>query len=311
MSQTDAQTAGDLMSIAWRTEQEAARRYARLARAMHSYGNRETAALFERMAEEERAHERLIEEWAGLEGIRLRSDIDPIACEDPQVSTEYDDEAVDPVLSTPYRALAFAVHNKECAFGFYTRVAAMAEDAAVCRYAEILAREECGHAALLRTMRRRAWRAERETGHDEPHIDPSVVQTLADLVAVATGAELCLAENQAALADSYPELQRFGDATGGALADISAALDPDGRPGRDAVAAVQSIERYKGTLGSLGGDKEALLQRLYSDSDRCFTFYDAIVTHSEDESVMLAAQKLSESVLERNCLLREVIRTET
>ena len=187
----------------------------------------------------------------------------------------------------------------------------MAEDETVRGYAEILAREECGHAALLRAMRRRAWRVEREDGHDVPNIEPSVIQTLSDLVAVATSAEACLARNLTILGDRCPELKQFGVATGGVLADIGARMNPVGRPGRDAVMAVQSIERYKRTLASISGDRDVLLQRLYSDSDRCFTFYDAIVANTTDESIMLAAQKLSESVLERNCLLREVIRTES
>ncbi len=49
----------------------------------------------------------------------------------------------------------------------------------------------------------------------------------------------------------------------------------------------------------MSSDPDALLQRLCSDSDRCFAFYDAVETHAKDEAVMLAAQKLSESVLER------------
>ncbi|MFQ5644352.1 MAG: ferritin family protein [Thiogranum sp.] len=306
---SDVQTASELMSIALYAEHEAIRRYARLAEAMHGYGNRETASLFERLAREEREHERLIREWAQLENIELRTDIGPVKWEDPQVATDYDSEAVDPAHSTPYRALAFAVHNEERAFHFYAQVAATAEDETVREYAETLAREELGHAALLRAMRRRAWRAERETGHEEPHIDPAAIHTLADLLAVAASAERCLADNIAALADSHPELAKVGKAASAVLAGIEAQRVSAGQPGGDAVRAIESIASYKRAAAAKNDDPDTMLQRLRSDSDRCFAFYDTVVTHAGDEAVMLAAQKLSESVLERIDLLRDVARS--
>jgi len=310
MLTNDVQTASDLMSVALCAEREAAHRYTELAEAMHRHGNREVAALFDRMVEEEQAHARLIEEWAELEGIPLSPAIGPVAWEDPQVATDYDSEAVDPAHSTPYRALAFAVHNKERAFHFYTHVAATADDEAVREYAEILAREELGHAALLRTMRRRAWRAERQAGRDEPDIDPAVIHTLADLLALAASAERCLADNLAALAGSHPELEKVSAVTQRLLADTEKRLKTAGRPGKEVARAIESIERYKKKTASMKNEPDALRQRLRSDIDRCFVLYDAVVTHTGDEAVMLAAQKLSESVLERIGLLRDSIKTE-
>ena len=307
---TDVQTAGDLMSIALCAEQEAIRRYTRLAESMHSYGNQEAASLFERMVEEEQEHERLIEEWAKLEGIQLRPEIGPVKWKDPLVPTDYDSEAVDPAHSTPYRALAFAVHNEEIAFRFYTHVAATAHDEAVREYAETLAREELGHAALLRAMRRRAWRAEREAGREEPHIEPASIHTLADLLAVASSAEHCLADDMAALADSNPKVEKVREVGRVILADIEARLKTVGNPGEDAVRAIESIDNYKRKVASPIDDPDALLQRLRSDSDRCFAFYDAVVMHAQDEVVMLEAQKLSASVLDRIGLLRDSINTE-
>lgn len=294
------------MSIALCAEHEAVRRYARLAEAMRKHGNQDAAALFERMVEEEREHENLIEEWAKLEGIQLRTDIGPVVWEAPQVPTDYDREAVEPAYSSPYRALAFAVHNEERAFHFYTQVAATADDEVVREYAETLAREELGHAALLRAMRRRAWRLERGSRLDEPDIEPATILTLADLLAVVASAERCLADNLAMLADSHPELEKVRAVTHGILADTEARLNTTGKPGRDAVRAIESIERYKRKVASISDDPETLLERLRSDSDRCFAFYDAVVTHATDEDVMLAAQKLSESVLERIDLLRDI-----
>ena len=310
MLTTDVRTPGELMSIALYAEHEAVRRYTRLAEAMRSHGNQEAASLFERMVKEEQEHERLIREWAELEGIKLRTDIGPVKWEDPQVPTDYDSDAVDPAHSTPYRALAFAVHNEERAFHFYTHVAATAEDETVREYAETLAREELGHAALLRAMRRRAWRAEQETRHDEPDIEPAAIHTLADLLAVASSAEHCLADNLAALADSHPELKKAGTAMRALLTDTENRLSSAGKPGKEAVRALESIEAYKRKTVSTNRDPDTLLQQLRSDSDRCFAFYDAVMANATDESIMLAAQRLSESALEHIHLLRDALETQ-
>jgi len=308
MLTTDVQTASDLMSIALQAEHEAIRHYTLLAEAMRKQGNQEATSLFERIIEEERGHESLIEEWAKLEGVELHTNIGPIVWEDPQVSTNYDREAIDPVHSTPFRALAFAVHNEERAFRFYTQVAATAEDETVRKYAEILAQEELGHAALLRTMRRRAWHAEQEARHEEPDIDPSAVQTLADLLAVARSAERCLADNLAALGKTRPELNQLGNTMRHTLKDIEARQKTIEKPGEKAARAIQAIEAYKSKTASTPVDPDALLERLSTDTDRCFAFYDAVVTHAKDEAVMLAAQKLSESILERAGILHSALR---
>jgi rubrerythrin len=311
MLTTNVHTAGDLMSIALYAEREAIRRYTRLVDDMRRHGNQEAASLFERMVGEEQAHERLIEDWAKLEGIQLRTDIEPVVWEDPQVPTDYDSDAVDPEHSTPYRALAFAVHNEERAFHFYSQVAATANDASVCEHAEILAREELGHATLLRAMRRRAWRAEQEAGRDEPDIEPTIIHTPADLLAIAVSAERCLAANLAALADSHPELKKVGTATQAILMNTETRLNAAGNPSSDIGKAVESIEHYKRKTAAMSDDLDALQQRLRSDYDRCFAFYDSVVTHAKDEAVMLAAQKLSASILERINLLQDSLQTKS
>jgi len=227
------------------------------------------------------------------------------------VPTNYDDEAVDPEHSSPYRALAFAVHNEERAFRFYIYVAATTNDETVREHAETLAREELGHASLLRAMRRKAWREEQQTGRDEPDIEPHLIQTLADLLSVAASANHCLLDNVEALADSHPELGLFRAATYSTLLDTETRLKTAGRPGEDVARAIESIENYRRKIASMNDDPDALQQRLHVDSDRCFAFYDTVVTHTSDETVMLAAQKLSESMLERIGLLRDTIKTES
>lgn len=306
MLSVNVQSASELMSIALHAEHEAVRRYTRLAREMRSQGNQEAAALFERMVDEEQQHEHLIEAWSQGEHIQLRTDIGPIVWEDPQVATVYDSEAVDPVRSSTYRALAFAVHNEERAFRFYTHVAANTEDGRVREYAEILAREELGHAALLRAMRRRAWRAERDSSRDEPDIQPGTINSLADLLAVAAGIERCLAGKMSDLSESYPELRETGTATQRSLAAIETRLKAAGKPGAGIADSIAALERYTGKTTAAGNDASQSLQRLCADGDRCFALYDAVVARVQDETVMLAAQELSESALARVHVLQNL-----
>lgn len=305
MLSTDVQSIGDLLSIALAAERMAVKRYTRLAEAMHEYGNQQAATLFERMIGEEQQHEDVILDWAKLEGVALRTDIGRIAWQDPQVRTDYDSEAIDPAHSTPYRALAFAVHNEERAFRFYAHVAASAEDDALRQFAENLAREELGHAALMRSMRRIAWRAEQQQVSEEPNVDPAIIHSLADLLAVANSAEHCLGSYLSALAEHHPELEPANTLTQQMMASTEAELSNSGRPGGEAAGAVAAIAEHKDRNSALCNDPSALLKRLYQDSDRCFAFYDAVTTNAEDEEVMLAALKLSESALQRIGLLRD------
>jgi len=309
MLSIEVKTTAELLSIALAAERMATQRYIRLAAAMHEYGNAEAEALFERMVEEERGHEQVIEEWAKLEGVTLNTDVGRISWEDPQVRTDYDGDAIDPAHSTPYRALAFAVHNEERAFHFYSHVAATSDDPTLSAFAETLAREELGHAALMRSMRRKAWHEERQSGNEEsptdPNIDPGIIHNSADLLAIASSAEHCLASYLSLLTSSHPELAPVHEHTLGVVTDTDAQRDTAGTPGNEVAAAVAAIDTHKQRNSTLSDDPSALLKRLRVDSDRCFTFYDAVASRSEDEALMLTAQALSGYALERIGLLRD------
>ena len=305
MLSTDVKTTAELLSIALAAERMATARYTRLAEAMHSYGNAEAATLFERMIEEERGHEQVIEEWARLEGVTLNTDIGRISWEDPQVRTDYDSDAIDPAHSTPYRALAFAVHNEERAFRFYAHVAATSNDPTLSAFAETLAREELGHAALMRSMRRRAWHAERESNADGPHIDPAIIHSSADLLAIASRAEHCLASYLEHLSKIHPELVAAHEHTLGVATDTDAQLNAIGTPGDEVNVVIAAIREHQQRHSALSNDPAALLKRLRVDSDRCFTLYDTVASTTKDEGLMLTAQALTEYALERIQLLRE------
>jgi rubrerythrin len=306
MLSTNVKTTGDLMSIALQAEREAIRRYSELAEKMRKGNNESAAALFERMVIEEQEHERLLLEWMEQENIGENPDIDPIRWRDPNISTTYDDEARDPYYSTPYRALAFAVHNEEIAFRFYTHVAAESENEAVRKYAEVLAREELGHAALLRAERRRAYHAEREAKIAEPRLDPKTIHNEADLLAAAIHIDSYLADEMNKIAADSPEIDSLASETRERININEKALNNQSPPGEDITKSLERIDSYNSTMEENSDNPDSRLQRLCACCDRSFAFYDAIVETTTDEAIMLAAQQLTSSALDRIGVFKQV-----
>ena len=310
MLSTNVKNTGDLMSIALQAEREAIRRYSQLAANMHEANNDSAARLFERMVIEEQEHERLLLEWMVQENISENSEIGPINWRDPHVSTAYDEEARDPCYSTPYRALAFAVHNEEIAFRFYTHVAAESENEAVRKYAEILAREELGHAALLRAERRRAYHAEREARTVEPMLDPTAIHNEADLLTAAIHIDHYLADEMNMIDTDSPKIDSLIRRTRQEISRNECALGGKAQnneelPGKDIARNLETVKSYNMRMEENANSPDSRLQRLWACCDRSFAFYDAIVETTLDETIMLAAQRLSSSALDRIGILKQ------
>jgi len=309
---TKVKTTSDLMSIALQAEREAIRRYSELSVKMREAANEFAAALFERMVLEEEEHERLLLQWMAQEGIEENPKIDPVRWRDPNISTTYDDEARDPYQSSPYRALAFAVHNEEIAFRFYTHVAAESENETVRQYAEILAREELGHAALLRAERRLAYHAERKNNMVEPRLNPNAVHNEADLLAAAIHIDHYLADEMNKVAENSPEIKALARET---RLQISAnenllyddAINKQQSPGEEITNNLEQLESYNAYMEKNDNSPNSNLQRLCACCDRSFAFYDAVVETTADENVMLMAQQLTSIALDRIGVLKQAL----
>ena len=299
MLSTNIKTTSDLMSIALQAEREAIRRYSQLASSMRKGNNESTAILFERMVTEEQKHEHLLNEWIQQEGIEVNPGVKPISWSDPHVSTTYNEEAHDPFFSSPYKALAFAVHNKEIAFRFYTHVAANSDNKMVRQYAEVLAKEELGHAALLRAERRYAYHAERETTANTPKLDPKVIHSEADLLAAAIHIDSYIAEQIKELSIAAAEITSLAEDTQQQISKNQDALANTILPSKEITTNLKQLALYNKNIKQEDDNQNLNLQRLWSCCDRSFAFYDAIVEEAVSEEVMLAAQKLTTSALNR------------
>ena len=306
MLSTDIHSTAELISIALAAEREAIRRYTDLAREMHEYGNEEVGALFERMIDEEQEHERLLSEWAELAGITISTDIGPIRWQDPGVATIYDSDAVDPDQSIPYKALAFAVHNEERAFRYYSYVAANSKNPDVQSYAETLAREELGHAALLRAQRRHAWHVQRSKHETEPSIAPGTIYSMPDLLAATACIEECMADLIEVAIKEYPDLEAMAANTRAMLSTTEKALHEGDAPGVEVITTLKSIASWRTRKLAPVEDTPDALQRLSMACDRSFSFYDSVMVSAQDESVMLMAQRLSSHALDRISELRRL-----
>ena len=311
MLSTHVKSIGDLMSIALQAEREAIRRYTQLAADMRQGNNAPAANLFERMVQEEQEHERLLLQWMSQENITENPEIGPISWRDPQVSTTYNDEACDPYSSTPYRALAFAVHNEDIAFRFYTHVAANSDNEAVRKYAEILAREELGHATLLRAERRRAYHAERQTGDIEPRLDAATVHNEADLLTAAVYIDRRLLGVMNLLTTVIPGIVSLAKETQSQITRNEQALRGLTSPGEDVTGNIEQLKSYDLRAGNASNDKDWIIQRLCTLCDRSFAFYDTIVINTTDESIMLMAQNLTSSALDRIDALKQLLEIST
>jgi hypothetical protein len=60
-------------------------------------------------------------------------------------------------------------------------------------------------------------------------------------------------------------------------------------------------------MGENANTQVLRIQRLCACCDRSFSFYDAVVETTENEAVMLSAQKLSSLALDRISILKEAM----
>jgi len=304
MLSTNVDTPTELMSIALQAEREAIRRYKKLSALMHKAKNESAAALFDRMVIEEKDHERLLLKWMAREGIDEDINIRPVKWTDPQVATDYNDEAHSAYHCTPYRALAFAVHNEEIAFRFYTHVAANSSNDRVKQHAEILAREELGHAALLRAERRKAYHEELDTHTQEPQLEASAIHSEVDLLAAAIYIDRHLLEQMNIIKNKTPQIDTLLSATQNAICEHETSLRNNAEndpliPGAEITENLKKLKSHNNYMRQKFTPKNQEISRLWACCDRSFAFYDMIVETTDNENIMLAAQHLTSVALDR------------
>lgn len=305
MQTEDIQSPADLLSIALATAGDHSLYFTHCAEEASQCGNKRSAAVFNTLAAAELERQQMLRNWAEAEGLVLPAATSPLDWQDPNVADTYDVAAIDPIRSTPYRVLAMFVHKADKGFRFYSYVAAYAGDTAVCEYAEILAEEELERASRTRQQRRAAWHEERAQHPGRPRLHPDTVSSLADFLCVASSLERCVATGINTLLADYPSFTSVAASCAEALGEIQALAGPAGSCSELAAAEAAAIDVFS-EIQALADGSEPLLQ-LYSDLDRCFVYYDALVDCTDDEPIMLHAQQFALSTMARIDLVYEAV----
>ena len=302
-----------LIGVALAIEREAAQRYDALAESMALHRNGPVAALFRRLAVDERQHETAIQKWTAARGVTPEvpynfSWVSRIGM--PAASLA---DAGGPFLMTPRRALALAVLKEERAFAYYTAIAADAADADVRQQAEAFAKEELDHVAMLRLARRRAYRAESKPKAPIVGATPSVaVATLDDFLRLAVGVERATAEVYHAISNA--------PVPWGQTAALLMRLEGEALARSDELALELASSLPLAALGGLQqrysevSPSEAmapleLLRLALQQAEEAFETYSAVAQATPDEAVMLHAEVLAEHAVEHIFMLvRELAR---
>lgn len=155
------QSLDEFFAIAHAIESDAVARYTETAKLLRDRGEQTLAAVFDRLAETERAHVEQVEHWAEH---RLATPFDMTALPWalPDTHDASPQEMARSKLFTPYRALASAVRHEERAFAFWTYVSAHSTQTEVKDAAERMALEELEHVSVLRAERRKTYHSERQ-----------------------------------------------------------------------------------------------------------------------------------------------------
>jgi rubrerythrin len=275
------ESAEELMAMAYAMEGEAARRYRGLAERMRLRPDARLARLFDFFADLETKHAAQIAERSiAVAGHRV--DASRVRWEVPE---NFDEEAGSSRLLTPYRTLAIAVRNEERAFAFYSYVAAGSHDGQTREIAEELAKDEIGHAWLLRRERRKAYREEKSLPGRRPVA--ALPGSLAEL-------RLMIAETEWRAAQHHRRLAAW--------------LQPRDAKTAALFAETANDEEESALLASTGGGCE--LPPLTADSppsiesglrllEESFERYMDIAARTGDEAVMRDAHLLAERAVQR------------
>jgi rubrerythrin len=279
------ESAEELMALACAMEKEAARRYRELAARMRLRGEGRLAALFDFFAGVEDKHATQIADRSLASG-RPPLDAGRARWEVPE---NFDEEAGSSRLLTPYRALAVAVRNEERAFTFYSYLAAAAPDDRTRKIAEELAKDELGHAWLLRRERRKAYHEEISSGQRRPIV--ALPASPAELRIVIADTEWRAAQYHRRLADA---LKREDPKAAARFAEAAADEEACAR-GAMASGGISPPPLADIPLTATGG------LRLIEEA---FERYMDIAARTHDETIMRQAQRQAEQAVGRLGLVR-------
>lgn len=271
----------------------AADRYMEYAEAA-STENPEIAALFIRLAEEEREHEKSVIKLAEEASVDLSNSVVSV-----QHATSENNEDKAQVKASLYEILAAAVRREEQAFEIYSQIAASSDNDDLRRYAEILAKEELGHAALLRAMRRRVYK-EHKVQATKILPDPVKLASLEEFLITAYILETSLAAYIGKIADTGLDISGSREHSESIINQLE----------DDIISSTNNMNineldaiRSKKMLSNI--DKFTLADFL-NECEFVYEYYDSVVSETGNEDIMEKALFLASQTLTQIILLQDI-----
>jgi rubrerythrin len=278
----------DLLATAQKMEIGAADRYMEYAETA-STENPEIAALFSRLADEEREHEDNVVKLAKQASV----DLSKVTVSDQTTSSEISQKK-EQRKETLYEILAAAVLREEHAFDIYSQIAATSKNNEVRQYAEILAKEELGHAALLRAMRRRVYDEHKAQTRNLP--GPDKVISLDEFLNTAYILEITLANYINGISDSGVEMSSAKEHSEFVINHL-----------------LDEIKKNSGVNTIVQPDNNMLpdtsiidLDILMSECESVYEYFDSFILKTENEEIMNKALFLVSQTLTHLTLLQEI-----
>lgn len=158
-----------------------------------------------------------------------------------------------------------------------------------------------------RAERRCAYHKERESGEVEPVFDTSLIHNETDLLTVALFVDKVLLDLMQDMTEKTPSLKALLSDTEQEFSRNEKKLGDSHTASEDTLGMIDQLKSYNTYLKEKIKHEEPELTRLWACCDRSFAFYDSIVESATDEDVMLAAQQLTVSALDRIAVLKQVL----
>ena len=281
----------DLLAMAQKIEAGAAERYTKYAETA-SKVNPETAALFKRLAEEEQAHENKVIELAEEASVDLSN-----CTVSEQTIPPGNNEESSQANNSLYQILAAAVRREEQAFEIYSQIAASSNNDDLRYYAEILAKEELGHAALLRAMRRRVY--DRHKAQSTILLpDPDKLNSVEEFLIIAYALEKSLATYAENITDSGLDLSACREHS---ELIINQLMDDLGRSVKNTDWNINNLDTSS-NQGMLSNITILTLDNLLKECESVYEYYDSFILKTGNEDIMekalfLASQTLTYIIL--------------
>ena len=285
----------DLLETAQKIEIGAAERYREYAEIADTE-NPEIAALFNRLAEEEQKHEECVIQLAEEASVDLS---DSPAPDQQTPSRENENTTAD--NNSLYKILAAAVEREDLAFEIYSQIAASSNNNDVCHYAERLAKEELGHASLLRAMRRRVYHEHKaQTINSLPA--PDKLDTVEEFLITAYALEKSLSTCIENISDHGLAMSACKEHSESIINQLR---DEISEGTRSSDSDINKLDNLSNQISST--DVTAFtLDNLLAECESTYEYYDSVILKTVNEEIMNKALFLASQTLTQLLLLQEI-----